>query len=282
MDQGPALAERPSMPPTLSSPPLQQVFANGINHLNPVSRVLSPASVTGTPRSSGEFYSMSNNSSETLASEYVPQILARSRPTYGRKPSHIAQVNYQRSSEILMMGYAQIMGSFTVDGSLVNQAPFEEVKRKGVMSGQGGGGVVGVESNKRNSGLFGALSWGSLGESIGDLLGGGELSSIKEMKGVANSKSVPILTTPQSILFVDLHLRPGESKSFTYCHPLPKGIPPSHKGRAIKITYNLIVGTQRAQTAHQQHHIRHIELPFKVLPGINGMTSIHKTTQLLC
>jgi hypothetical protein len=70
-----------------------------------------------------------------------------------------------------MMGYAQIMGSFTLDGSLINQAPFEEVKRKGVVGGQGGGGVVGVEKTKRESGLFGALGWGNIGESLGGLLG---------------------------------------------------------------------------------------------------------------
>jgi hypothetical protein len=35
----------------------------------PSARVLSTLSIAGTPRSSGEFYSLSNNSSETLASE---------------------------------------------------------------------------------------------------------------------------------------------------------------------------------------------------------------------
>ena len=47
-----------------------------------------------------------------------------------------------------MMGYAQIIGSFTLDGSLVNQAPFEDVKRRGALGGQSGGGVVGLESIK--------------------------------------------------------------------------------------------------------------------------------------
>ncbi len=81
-----------------------------------------------------------------------------------------------------MMGYAQIQGSFTLDGSLVNLAPFDQVKRKAVVGGQGGG-VVGLETNKRESGLLRGFGWGSITNSIGELLGGGELSSIKDMQG---------------------------------------------------------------------------------------------------
>lgn len=168
-----------------------------------------------------------------------------------------------------MMGYVQIMGSFTLDGSLVNQAPFEEIKRKGVVSGQGGGGVVGVDT-KIHSGLFGALGWSSIGQSIGGLLGTGELSSIKEMRGTANSRAIPLLSTPQSLLFVDLHLAPGESKAYRYSFTLPRGLPPSHRGKAIRISYYLIIGTQRAATSQVQQQVRQVEIPFRVFGGVNG------------
>ena len=245
---------------------------NGMSHSNPMTRVLSPANNNSTPRSSTDFYSMSNNSTETLASEYVHQSSDRlpHRPAYRQRQSHVTSTKHQKLPETLMMGYAQIIGSFTVDGALVNQAPFEDVKRRGALGGQSGGGVVGLESDKRDSGLFGTLGWSSLGESLGGLLGGGELSSIKEIKDNAKSKSIPIITSPQSILFVDLRLEPGESKSYTYSHPLPRSIPPSYKGRAIKITYNLVIGTQRPKMTHQQHHVRHVDIPFRVLPGVSG------------
>jgi hypothetical protein len=112
------------------------------------------------------------------------------------------------------MGYGHITGSFTLDSSLVNQSPFEEVKRKGIIGDQGGGGVVREEKSKRDSGIFSFSGWGNIGESLGGLLGGNELSSIKETKVSSNAKSIPILSTPQSILFVDLQLRPGESRSY--------------------------------------------------------------------
>ena len=175
-----------------------------------------------------------------------------------------------------MMGFAQLSGSFTLDGSLVNQSPFDEVKRKAVVGGQGGGGVVGIERPKAESGFFGNFSWGNIGESLGGLWGGNELSSMKEMKGIANSKDIPLLSTPKSILFVDLKLAPGESRSYSYTFRLPRGLPPTHKGRAMKVVYHLVIGTQRPTSGSswssrqkQQQHVRHIEVPLRVFGGVD-------------
>ncbi|KAI0181483.1 Rgp1-domain-containing protein [Hypoxylon sp. FL1284] len=232
----------------------------------PAARILSTTSIAGgTPRSSGEFYSLSNNSSETLASEYVTQ------PLQGRRPPHLrglSGLSQARMPESLMMGYAQVQGSFTLDGSLINLGPFEAVKRKAVLGGQGGG-VIGVENSRRNSGLLNGFGWGSLGSSIGELLGGGELSSIKQMRGAVSTKSIPLLSTPQSILFVDLQLAPGESKSYEYSFKLPRGLPPTHRGKAMKISYSLVIGTQRPGGTKEQQ-VRSVEIPFRVLGSVNN------------
>ncbi|KAF2850948.1 Rgp1-domain-containing protein [Plenodomus tracheiphilus IPT5] len=280
------LLEPPSKSPT--KPAVQPRYSPRLQHegrrnptsttldtLSPVARIISGSSMDGTPRSSGEFYSMSNNSNETLASEYTAHLSARllPRPSHQRQPSHLAPPNQQTRPESLMMGYAQITGSFTLDGSLINQAPFEEVKRKGVVGGQGGGGVVGVEKTKRESGLFGALGWGNIGESLGGLLGSSEPSSIREMRGIASSKTVPLISTPQSILFVDLKLAPGESRSYTYSFTIPRGLPPTHKGRSIKVEYNLTIGTQRAGSTRDQQ-VRHVDVPFRVFGSVNSRGEI--------
>lgn len=235
----------------------------------PAARILSGTSIAnGTPRSSGEFYSLSNNSSETLASEYVTHPLKNGRrPPYLRHHSGLSGISQARLPEALMMGFAQVHGSFILDGSLVNQGPFEAVKRKAAVGGQGGG-VIGLESSKRGS-LLQGFGWGSLSNSIGELLGGGELSSIREMRGVASSKSVPLISTPQSVLFVDLKLAPGESKTYEYSFRLPKGLPPTHKGKAVKISYNLVIGTQRPGGSREQK-LRSVEIPFRVLGGVNS------------
>ncbi|ORY56118.1 Rgp1-domain-containing protein [Pseudomassariella vexata] len=236
----------------------------------PAARILSTTSMTGgTPRSSGEFYSLSNNSSETLASEYVTQPLRNGgRPPHNRRSSGLSGLGHLKAPEALMMGYAQVQGFFTLDGSLINLGPFEQVKRKAVLGGQGGG-VIGLESSKRDSGLLKTFGWGSWGNSIGELLGGGEMSSIKEMRGVASTKSIPLLSTPQSILFVDLQLAPGESRTYEYSFKLPKGLPPTHRGKAMKISYSLVIGTQRPGGSKEQQ-VRSVEIPFRVLGSVNS------------
>jgi hypothetical protein len=234
-----------------------------------VAKVLSAASINGgTPRSSGEFYSLSNHSGETLASEYAHPLPNRlSLATHSRQLSGLGGRVGVRSNETIMMGYTQIAGSFSLDGSLIRREMFEEVKRKAIVGGQGGGGVVGVETTKRDSTLFGSFGWGSISDSIGGLLGSSELSSIKEMRGMANSKAIPILSTPQSILFVNLELAPGESKSFGYSFRLPDVLPPSYKGRAIKVQYHLTIGTQRSDGSKGE--FRQIDVPFRVLGGVD-------------
>ncbi|KAK7544187.1 Rgp1-domain-containing protein [Phyllosticta citribraziliensis] len=246
---------------------------------SPVTRILSGSSMNGgSTRSSGEFYTISNNSTETLMSEYAskPSVRLLPKSASDRQVSKLGAPSQRHpprpaKPEVLMMGYAQMIGSFVLDGSLVNQAPFEEVKRKGIMGGQGSGGVVGIEK-KRDSGLFGALGWSNIGESLGGLLGGGEPSSIREMRALASSKAVPLLSTPQSILFVDLKLAPGESKSFKYTFMLPRGLPPTHKGRAIKVNYHLSIGTQRPGTAAQA--VRTVNVPLRVFGSVTNRGEI--------
>lgn len=251
------------------SPRPPEGWSGAMSNLHPISRVITESSAGGTPRSSGDFYSMSNHSDETLASElpYQSQANGRllSKQPHSRQASRSVRPGDSSPAEpeTLMMGHAQTMGHFTLDGSLVNAAPFEDVKRKGV---QGRGGVVGVERSKRASGMFGAFSWGNLGESIGGLLGNDDMSSIAQMKATASSKTVPLLSTPQSLLFVDLCLAPGESSSYHYSFALPRGLPPTYRGRAIKISYHISLGIQRPGG----QPVKQIEIPFRVLGSVNS------------
>lgn len=221
----------------------------------------------GSPRSSLDIYSTSNHSNETLTSEIPTQQTSRLLPNLGSRRASLAY--RPPADETVLLGFAQLTGSFTLDGSLVNQAPFDETKRRAVVGGQGGGGVVGITRSAAENSLFGGLNWGSIGQSLGDFMGAGGPSSIKEMKGIAGSNTVPLLSTTKSILFVDLTLAPGESRSYSYRFTLPRGLPPSHKGRAIKVSYNLIVGTHRPGSKSDQPLVKQVDIPFRVLSGVN-------------
>ena len=235
-------------------------------------RAFSVQSLDDTPRPSVDLYAHKNDSNETLMSDYPFQATKRllQRPLLGsivpQKQPHVPHIP---TSETLMMGYVQIFGSFVLDESLVNSSPFEEVKRRTVVGGQGGGSVVGLGSMNGDESFMSAFKWTSITDSIGGILGGAEQSSIRQMKDIAESKNVPLLSTPKSILFVNMKLEPGESQSFKYTFPLPRGLPPTHKGRAMKMTYNLAVAAQRPSNRRGPQDISQVDVPFRVFSGVN-------------
>lgn len=264
--------QQPRQPPSLT----QQA------HLAPATRILSNSSVNGSTRSSGEFYAASNNSSDTLESEYTNYGGARSKVSAPKHRRHLSSLEpsiKSRDALTLLMGYAQISATFTVDGSLVNQAAFEDVKRKGVVGGQPNGGRS-QEKSRRSGGLLGAFGWNAIEESISGLLSNGDLEGLRDMRGVTSSKSVPLLSTPQSLLFVNLRLSPGEEKSYSFSFTLPKGLPASHKGKAIKVLYNLVIGTQRPGGPKDTQQVNRISVPFRVFSGVNGRHSYLAPDQL--
>ncbi|KAL4933465.1 putative intracellular protein transport protein (Sat1) [Aspergillus undulatus] len=250
----------------------------------PQSKILSASSLSGSHRSSGEFYSVSNNSTETLQSEYTNYsgpIPRAGFPRHSRHMSSVVSATPVSNAQALLMGYAQISASFTVDGSLINQSAFEEVKRQGVVGGAGGGsgtpnGRPASSSGKsrKGGGFWGALNWNSIEESISGLLSNNDLDGLRDMRGVSSSKSIPLLSTPQSLLFVDLRLAPGEEESFSFSFTLPSGLPASHKGKALKISYNLIIGTQRPSGSNEPQKVNRISIPFRVFSGVNGQGNI--------
>ncbi|KAG0160720.1 hypothetical protein PDIDSM_8250 [Penicillium digitatum] len=245
-----------------------------------LTRIISTTSVNGSSRSSGEFYSVSDHSTETLGSEYTNYSAqgARAPPSVRHVRHHssvVASPAKASNSQALLMGYAQVNASFTVDGSLVNQSAFDEVKRRGVVGGQpGSDGLPGrptpaAERPRKNGGFWGALKWNTIEESINGLLSNNELDGLREMRGVTSSRSIPLLSTSQSLLFVDLRLAPGEEQSYSFSFSLPKGLPASHKGKAIKISYNLVIGTQRPSEPSEPQKVNRINIPFRVFSGVN-------------
>ncbi|CAL8086580.1 unnamed protein product [Orchesella dallaii] len=69
-----------------------------------------------------------------------------------------------------------------------------------------------------------------------------------------------VTSTKPTILFCDLRLLPGESKTFWYKEVLPVEGPPSFRGQAVKYAYKLTVGTQRVNSA-----IKLMRVPIRVL-----------------
>lgn len=69
-----------------------------------------------------------------------------------------------------------------------------------------------------------------------------------------------VLNTKPKILFCDLRLSPGESKTYIYREIIPSDAPPSYRGQAVKYSYKITIGTQRVNSA-----IKLLRVPFRVL-----------------
>uniref|UniRef100_A0A8C6UFS5 GP1 homolog, RAB6A GEF complex partner 1 n=1 Tax=Neogobius melanostomus TaxID=47308 RepID=A0A8C6UFS5_9GOBI len=69
-----------------------------------------------------------------------------------------------------------------------------------------------------------------------------------------------VLDTPPKILFCDLCLDPGESKTYSYSEIVPLDGPPSFRGQAVKYVYKLTIGCQRVNSP-----IKLLRVPFRVL-----------------
>uniref|UniRef100_H3DNZ7 GP1 homolog, RAB6A GEF complex partner 1 n=1 Tax=Tetraodon nigroviridis TaxID=99883 RepID=H3DNZ7_TETNG len=69
-----------------------------------------------------------------------------------------------------------------------------------------------------------------------------------------------VLDTPPKILFCDLRLDPGESKTYSYSEIVPIDGPPSFRGQAVKYVYKLTIGCQRVNSP-----IKLLRVPFRVL-----------------
>nr|XP_018907989.1 PREDICTED: RAB6A-GEF complex partner protein 2 [Bemisia tabaci] len=73
-------------------------------------------------------------------------------------------------------------------------------------------------------------------------------------------KGQVVFSTTPRILFCDLSLSPGESKSYLYSEVLPSESPPSHNGQLTRYSYKITIGTQRVNQP-----IKSLRIPFRVL-----------------
>lgn len=83
-----------------------------------------------------------------------------------------------------------------------------------------------------------------------------------------------ILATKPKILFCDIRLYPGQTRTFTYQEKIPSGSPPSYRGQVVKYSYKITVGTQRVN-----HAVKMIRVPIRVLPLME--VNIHDAGEIL-
>ncbi|XP_002740566.1 RAB6A-GEF complex partner protein 2-like [Saccoglossus kowalevskii] len=105
-----------------------------------------------------------------------------------------------------------------------------------------------------------------------DLSQSGNTTSFVPARG---ERGVTVVSTHPRILFCNLTLSPGESKTFIYRERIPRDAPPSYKGQSVKYSYKVTIGTQRLNSATKL-----LRIPFRVLVVYGlGDTSIYEESQ---
>uniref|UniRef100_A0A1B6M7T0 RAB6A-GEF complex partner protein 2 n=1 Tax=Graphocephala atropunctata TaxID=36148 RepID=A0A1B6M7T0_9HEMI len=82
-----------------------------------------------------------------------------------------------------------------------------------------------------------------------------------------------VLSTTPKILFCDLRLSPGESKSFFYSQSLPLEALPSYRGELVKYSYKITIGSQRVNGI-KINGVKLLRVPLRVL-DVSGVPEIN-------
>ncbi|KAL0083585.1 Rgp1-domain-containing protein [Phycomyces blakesleeanus] len=195
-----------------------------------------------TPRSSSDTHSIllrENIDSRRSSMDSLASTAYQRQHLNAQRLSNLLKSSHNKKPEHILWGFAQIVGNFVVDPALINNNEFASLKHRTMYRPNGGG--------------------------IG---GGGLLGTKPEAHSKIDTRTTPVFSTPPSVLFVDLDLAPGETKKFSYKHKLPNDIPPSHRGKAIRFNYYLVVGTQRLNSL-TPGQVQVVQIPFRVLNHVS-------------
>ncbi|KAF8584974.1 Rgp1-domain-containing protein [Ramaria rubella] len=151
----------------------------------------------------------------------------------------------QPSTELLLYAYAQLTGTLSIDPVLVPSSSElvdlrDALRKKAAV----GGGSLDIGSGTQ---LPRVSSSGSI---FGFFSSSASTNNTPYHSGLPDDtdESLPTLETQPSMLAIDLTLAAGESRSYSYTLDLPANLPPTFKGRALRLSYQLVVGTCRAAT----------------------------------
>lgn len=252
---------------------------------------------------SNEFYGMGRNDTmeSIVRDEFTHWSRGAAHPSTqttrdGRhaatSPLFPRQAGLSPGTEVVYWSFAHFSGHYEIDESMIKPAEFEDVKRRlafgdgltcpspaGTPRLMGGGELGQLDSAEGDVAHISSAGWGSYlrqvigGQTPANASGGSHRRSSSTMLDastrVMTSKTIPLFSSPPSIVAVDLQLAPGESKTFTFSLRLPADLPPSFMGSAIKFTYNLVIGTNRMDTSRAAAHLSHqrsrlIKIPLRL------------------
>ncbi|KAJ3072965.1 hypothetical protein HDU98_002552 [Podochytrium sp. JEL0797] len=103
---------------------------------------------------------------------------------------------------------------------------------------------------------------------------GGGFGEIALKEYVENDTVFPLFSTSASMLFFDMNLANGDSRTISYEIQLPINLPPSHTGKAVKISYKLIIGVQPAGSGPDRAQKPQLfQMPIRLFAAVGDILS---------
>lgn len=118
-----------------------------------------------------------------------------------------------------------------------------------------GTGTIGAESKPSLTGSLAGLA--------SSLVSSGSAGSLEDERRKAwNTKDLPVFETARSLIGVDIRVKEGEKREFTYSIPIPKDLPSSHRSRAYRFGWEFVVSLAVADGSGPK--ISEVEVPIRV------------------
>lgn len=183
----------------------------------------------------------------------------------------IAKKAQEEKRLTLFLGYAQILGHYLINDTIIDYSIFKDLEKSTIIEGKYAGiqGLDAVSQESDNSG--GLLSGLSATYNT-------EMNSSVDSKMVEKMKFIPFYSTNQNIIFSELVFDPEtwtatsqhtESvKSFYINCQLPKDLPPTYCTEAVQINYNFILGYQMMEGNNIVS--KTVFVPLKIQPFIDN------------
>lgn len=149
-------------------------------------------------------------------------------------------------NQLLLNLHGQIVARFTINPNLVRLDKFDSVRGVGNITS---GGIVSNTSNSASS----RWSFSSLSSVVKSF------SNPNPEATTTNANTFPIFFAVPTILDVQITLYPGEERTLQYKCKLPRDLPPTYAGAALRTSYHLKLSAQ-----HTDHSITTIECPIHV------------------
>ncbi|KAJ2915635.1 hypothetical protein MD484_g4759, partial [Candolleomyces efflorescens] len=147
-------------------------------------------------------------------------------PSASVSAGHLPESNMSSSTFATSRSHRRNSGSISASANGYSSSNTHS-RRSSIAGWILGGGSEYPQSTSSSSGLGGSLGGGGSGV-------------------VSEEMPLPTFEVQPAMLGVDLVLGPGEERSYTYTVNLPDNLPPTFRGKAMRFSYELVVGLCRS------------------------------------